>query len=1029
MADLFIGRGDELGTLIEVVARADAGAGRLVLISGEPGIGKTRLVEELARAPELQGCTVAWGRCWEGPGTPAYWPWLQVLRHLGLELEAPAAGDQHEARFRLFDAVTQRLLALAGAAARPLVIALDDAHAADQSSLLLLQFVARNLRASRIAIVATSRDSWFHASPQTSGLLAKIARDALHLPLGRLGLDDVTRWMTVGAPQLTSHVQRVFDASEGNPLFVGELVAAARKQPAAAWTSAAALPHGVREAIRAHLALLSAPAARLLEIASVHGREFGLAALADQPGVTGLLEEATALGLLGRGHPDRLRFAHVLLRDELYGQLSPQRRAELHRAIAAAATDVNVAAHHHVLGADREHAGAASQAVLTAIRAACQRYAFEDAAQLGERALGTLAPYLEPSQEYALRIAVGEACVLADRDAAGHAMCTRAAELAAATGDAQGLAHAALVAGTRSRLGRSPTVIDLLRRALAALPPGDSTLRAQTMARLSNATIPPLPSEVADTQQLRSESVAMARRLGDEVTLFETLRLSNHVFPELVPLDERIAFNTEAVALAARLGREAHAVSLFTARVQYALEQADLDGARRSAAHAERRLSEFRQPQFHWRAPLLHMMLASLSGDFAAADAHSREALRIAREHELFEGMVMFGVARCAMAFNRGDDEGHAEFAPLVLETQSRLGQSGPYLAIVHAAGFDRERTAHELALRNTPVEVLPGSGALAFAALRAGANAEARRLYHDGREHFGRVALHFGPSGVMGPSPLLLGQLAALDGDDAAAEAHYTRALAFCEKLQARPYMAQTQLAWAQLLARRGARDSAKMRAEAAYRSADALGMRRVAAEAAALADTGPPSPPAPPPAAPAVAQLRFTITRQGELWSLAGNGPPILLKDSKGLAYLELLVREPGREIHVLDLIGAEPDGGDAGPQLDARAKQSYRDRADELRESIAEATRLSDLGRLERDRAELDFIADELARAVGLGGRDRRAASQAERARINVQRRLRDVIRRTADVNPWLGLHLEHSLQTGLFCSYVPTWPARA
>ena len=82
--------------------------------------------------------------------------------------------------------------------------------------------------------------------------------------------------------------------------------------------------------------------------------------------------------------------------------------------------------------------------------------------------------------------------------------------------------------------------------------------------------------------------------------------------------------------------------------------------------------------------------------------------------------------------------------APLVLETQSRLGQSGPYLAIVHAAGFDRERTAHELALRNTPVEVLPGSGALAFAALRAGANAEARRLYHDGREHFGRVALHY---------------------------------------------------------------------------------------------------------------------------------------------------------------------------------------------------------------------------------------------------------------------------------------------
>ena len=487
----------------------------------------------------------------------------------------------------------------------------------------------------------------------------------------------------------------------------------------------------------------------------------------------------------------------------------------------------------------------------------------------------------------------------------------------------------------------------------------------------------------------------------------------------------------------------AHAVSLLGARVQYALELGDLDGARREAALAERRLAEFRQPLFHWRAPLLHTMLAGLTGYFAAADAHSREALRIAREHDLFEGLLMFGIARSALAFNRGDDEGYAEFAPLVLETQSRIGQPGPYHAILAAVEFDRERTCQELARRGeTPVEVLPGSAALAWAAVRVGAQAEARSLYQAGRQHFFRVAMTFAPSGVMGPSALLHGNLAALDGDPAGAEAHYADALVFCEQLQARPYVAQTQLAWARLLADRGAHDAALTRADAAYRIADALAMRRVAAEAATLIETvaparsrapapplRQPAPAAPPSPPPSATRPHFLLSRQGELWSLSAGGAPVLLKDSKGLGYLEVLLRDPGREVHVLDLVGSEHDGGDAGPLLDARARQSYRARAEELRDELAEATRDNDLGRSARARAELESIGEELARAVGLGGRDRRAASQAERARINVQRRLRDVIRRVDEHDATLGRHLAHSLVTGVFCSYVPAWPAPA
>jgi non-specific serine/threonine protein kinase len=125
------------------------------------------------------------------------------------------------------------------------------------------------------------------------------------------------------------------------------------------------------------------------------------------------------------------------------------------------------------------------------------------------------------------------------------------------------------------------------------------------------------------------------------------------------------------------------------------------------------------------------------------------------------------------------------------------------------------------------------------------------------------------------------------------------------------------------------------------------------------------------------------------------------------------------------VLELVGSEVEG-DAGPLLDERAKQQYRARVGELRSELDEASAHNDLGRAERLRAELDALSRELARAVGLGGRDRRAASHAERARINVQRRLRDVIRRVEEQDPVLGEHLDRSLRTGVFCRYEPVWP---
>jgi hypothetical protein len=143
-------------------------------------------------------------------------------------------------------------------------------------------------------------------------------------------------------------------------------------------------------------------------------------------------------------------------------------------------------------------------------------------------------------------------------------------------------------------------------------------------------------------------------------------------------------------------------------------------------------------------------------------------------------------------------------------------------------------------------------------------------------------------------------------------------------------------------------------------------------------------------------------------------------------GMRLLELLVSSPGRERHVLELIGsdgAQVDRGDAGELLDQRAIADYRRRLEDLRETAREAEAFGDLARRAKAEAEIEVLGDELARGVGLGGRGRRAGAAAERARINVQRRLRDAIQRIESELPELGRHLAWAVKTGVFCSYSP------
>jgi hypothetical protein len=183
--------------------------------------------------------------------------------------------------------------------------------------------------------------------------------------------------------------------------------------------------------------------------------------------------------------------------------------------------------------------------------------------------------------------------------------------------------------------------------------------------------------------------------------------------------------------------------------------------------------------------------------------------------------------------------------------------------------------------------------------------------------------------------------------------------------------------------------------------------------------------------------------LRREGDVWLFEYAAEPVRVRDSKGLRYLASLLASPGVEVHSLDLMGSGDapatgagagaaaeagltvgaGGEDAGPLLDAAAKSAYRERLEGLREELEEAEAFNDPERAARAREEMEFIARELAGAVGLGGRDRKAASNAERARVNVTRSIRTVIKRVAEFDQSLGRELESTVRTGTFCAYEP------
>jgi predicted ATPase/DNA-binding SARP family transcriptional activator len=375
-----VGRAHEVRALEGLVAAAADGRGSVVLVSGEPGIGKTRLVEELVATAAQTGVAVAWGRCHEGPGAPSFWPWVQVIRGAlstysadggddvrhGLvpfageiaqiapevkefvaTFEPPPVLDAPNARFRLYEAVSGFVGALC--ARRPLAIVLDDIHWADVPSLQLLEFVAARVAETGVLVVATFRD----VDPTVGGPLADtlgvLARlPSLHrMPLAGLTSDECAAFIAqmLRAEPSPAVASTVHERTDGNPFFVGELarLLASEGELATSTDVHTHVPAGVRDVIRRRLGRLPAKTNELLAAAAVLGRDvdlelLGAAGRIDRDEAVELLDAAVAVGILtdDPGVPGRYKFFHALVQETILEEIGLARQAKLHARAAGA---------------------------------------------------------------------------------------------------------------------------------------------------------------------------------------------------------------------------------------------------------------------------------------------------------------------------------------------------------------------------------------------------------------------------------------------------------------------------------------------------------------------------------------------------------------------------------------------------------------------------------------------------------------------------------------------------------------------
>ena len=888
---------DELAALWDRAVAGDSGASgnrgepRIVCLAGEAGIGKTSLAAELARRAHEQGATVLAGRA-PREALVGYQPFLEALRHYFRaaplsELRASVSdfgpelarlvpelrrripdlvpdppGDTEGERYRLFEAVVGLLSAVS--VRSPILLLLDDLHWADRPSLLLLRHLARAGQPARLLVLIAYRTE--AAGEALGEVLPDLRREGLVSQLDIGGLDqhetaELVRTRTGEAPS-RAFAQAVYDVTDGNPLFVEEIVRHLGEAGVRSGTASASelrrlgLPETVKEMIGRRLTQLSPQTVEWLRVAAIIGRDFDPALVEqllglDEEEFLTALEEALASGIVleRASEPGRYSFSHALVREAVYESMSAQRRQRLHARVGEALerserAPVSALAHHFTRAGSPADA---EKAVRYAMRAGAESEAMlahEDGAEHYSRAVEVLERFFPEDRvrRCELLLAVGEARVRSGQRALARDAFRQAAELAEELGDSASLARAAI--GGSQRYIQQPGVVDaeligMLRRALELTTGQPSLDRVRLLSRLCGAVY--YAPEREQMAALSEEALTVARQLEDPEAMAHAWAAQRRALWDPSHLPERLNASTEMLTCALRsenleLQLQAHAWLVLDL-----LERGDRAAVEAQIAVFTAGAEELRQPLYLWQAGVWRAMVALLEGRLAEAEELAAEALAGGAPAEEIAAGQYFAIQLMA---TRREQARMGELEPAARQMM-RTNRDRPgwrcALLVTLCESDQLDRARSELAvMAGRGLGEIPHDGdwlttvtLLADACVALGDRPRISELYDELAPYAG-VNVVAGIGAVcLGAASRYLGKLASAMGRGAEAARHFEQALEANAALDSPVLVAHTQLDWAQAIG--GGARAARMIDEAAA-VAEELGLTMVARRAARL-------------------------------------------------------------------------------------------------------------------------------------------------------------------------------------------------
>lgn len=1068
----FVGRTAESAAIASALHGATERT-HLICVSGPAGIGKTTLA---AHAVSPRGANTsthastdpparaAWTRCWNGPGTPALWPWRQLLTELGVAIDVATAAtntttaistttNAHtttstpsaEDRFAQFDRICADLCTLS--LKRPLTVIIDDIHWADRASLELLHFVARHPRPSALRIIATFRDDEASSGDHAS-IIATIEREAQSFRLAGLDSESIGSIANRLGIESADTVRSVTDRTAGNPFFATELL---RQLADTGIDAEQPVPTSIRALLDSQLALIEPNARAALEAAAVQGEVFSASTLAAATRIEPfeleeMLEAAQRSRLVARHNGD-WSFAHALIGETLLEELSPHDIARHHLATAdAIEKQYGLDDPAHIESLANHVAAAAGLATpdrmiavsLIAAGVARRQLAFETESTLLKRAIELLRSTDHTSE---LLDALIARCVA--EKAAGNfdeavAVGLEAADVAQLSNDPVGLGRVALVfppdtEGVELDQTYNADQARLREAALATLPDDQAVLRCQLQAAHAMSLYwseSPTEAERHHHATLRRDTLTAdalhtAEQLGDDHTL--AIALHARIYANWGPSTDstRLELALRLVAVADRIGDSRLALAGRVWRItdhltNNRLVEADID-LEAFESEAQRNVDRYQL----WSAMRIRANIAFMRGDVVEMERLASEAFKFGRTFLPNDAALHFYSAMLGpVAFVRGVFGDTLDFVRDMAIQNSHVPawRIGYAIAAAEAGEVDTARSeldaiaANDFAMFPRDLDFFTSLASAAAVALITKNREAALSIIRHVQPRSGLLIVHGIGYTHYGSFDLALGQCAdALDRVDEARSA-YERSIEQLD-IAGSKYRSYARLLLGRLISTHDPITARRVLSEAVDQFESYNAERMVDRCHVALSELD--------------ALRTVTLSEAQGGWRLAQHGAEVVeLPDLKGFRALQELLVHPNQSRHALVLAAIIEGHGSplpvTGDQLelaDEQAMAHYRSRLAELDHDLDAADRSGDTARSERLHEEFDALTDELRRVRGFAGHSTTAPNDADRARVNVTKHVKRAIERIAEADSSLGEMLRESITTGMHCSYVP------